>query len=112
MKTELSFLHATLHIDLFYNPTKNHWNISNIAELRSRNENEVKYVSGTYIENKDQQSCHSCMRHSALTFSTIIPSTIKIFLTVAELCSGNQTEEKIWLRVVNLVCNNPLRPVL
>ena len=36
------------------------------------------------------QSCHSCTRHSVLTCSTILPSIVKIFLTVAELCSGNE----------------------
>ena len=41
-------------------------------------------------KNEDKQSCHSCTRHSELTCSKILPSIIKIFLTVVELCSGNQ----------------------
>ena len=36
------------------------------------------------------QSCHSCTRHSVLTCSIILPSIVKTFLTVAELCSGNK----------------------
>ena len=41
-------------------------------------------------KNEETQSCHSCMQHSALTFSIILPSTIKIFLKVAKLSSGNK----------------------
>ena len=41
---------------------------------------------GTLSESEDKQSCHSCMRHFACFI--ILPSTIKIFLKVAELCSG------------------------
>ena len=36
------------------------------------------------------QSCHSCTRHSVLTCSIILPSMLKIFLMVAELCSRNE----------------------
>ena len=45
---------------------------------------------GTCLENEDMQSCHSCMRHSVLTCSIILPSIVKIFLMVAQLCSGNE----------------------
>ena len=48
--------------------------------------------------NQHKQSCHSCMRHSVLTCSVILPCIIKIFLTVAELCSRNENEVKIWIR--------------
>ena len=50
------------------------------------------------IKNKDKQSCNFCMGHSALTWSIILPSITKIFVTVVELCSGNHSEEKIWIR--------------
>ena len=30
------------------------------------------------MENKDKQGCHSCMRHSMLTCSIILPSIIKM----------------------------------
>ena len=53
------------------------------------------------IKNKDKQSCNSCMRHSTLTWPIILPSTTKIFVTVVELCSGNQSEEKIWTELEN-----------
>ena len=49
---------------------------------------------GTSLENKEKQNCHSCVWHSALICSIILPSIIQIFLTVLELCSGNQSEEK------------------
>ena len=49
---------------------------------------------GTYLENKDMQSCRSCMQHSVLTYSINLPSIIKIFLMVTELCSGNENEVK------------------
>ena len=38
----LSFLYATLGIDLFYNPTMYHSNISTVAELFSENQNDEK----------------------------------------------------------------------
>ena len=42
-QTELSFLYATPRVDLFYNPTMYHYNVFlMVAELCSRNENEVK----------------------------------------------------------------------
>ena len=70
-----------------------------VMELYSRNENEVKILDqGTYLENEDKQSCHSCTRHSVLTCSINLPSIIKIFLMVMELCSGNENELKIWIR--------------
>ena len=47
------------------------------------------YGSGD-IENEDKQRYHSFMRHSSLSCSIILSSIIKIFLTVAELCSGNE----------------------
>ena len=53
---------------------------------------------GTNVENKEKQSFHSCTRHSALPCAIILPSVIKIFQTVAELCSGNENEVKIWIR--------------
>ena len=40
---------------------------------------------------KDKQNC---MWHSVLTCSIILPSMIKIFLMVTELCSGNDNEVK------------------
>ena len=40
------------------------------------------------------QSCHSCMQHSVLTCSIILPSIIKIFLMVTELYSRNENEVK------------------
>ena len=39
---------------------------------------------GTYLLNEDKLSCHSCMNHSMLTCSIILPSIIKIFLMVTE----------------------------
>ena len=53
---------------------------------------------GTLLYNQDKQSCHSGMQHSVLTCSIILPCIIKIFLTVAELCSLNENEIKIWIR--------------
>ena len=57
------------------------------------------------------------MRHSVLTCSIILPIIIKIFLMVMNLCSGNENEERIWIRghnyyrkisrVVILVRNTP-----
>ena len=41
-------------------------------------------------KNKDMRSSHSYTRLSMLTCSIILPTTIKIFLTVAELCCGNE----------------------
>ena len=53
---------------------------------------------GTKLENEDNQSCPYCMRHSLLPYSIILLSTIKIFLTVAELRSGNETEvQNLWI---------------
>ena len=49
---------------------------------------------GTQLENEDKQSCHSCMKLSALTCSIILSSTIKIFLTVAGLYFGNENQVK------------------
>ena len=40
------------------------------------------------------QSCHSCTRHSTLTCYINLPSIIKIFPMVTELCSGNEDEVK------------------
>ena len=57
---------------------------------------------GTKLENVDMQSCHSCTRHSVLTCSINLPSIIIIFLMVTELCSGNENEVKIRIRVHNL----------
>ena len=51
---------------------------------------------GTSLENEDKQSCLSCMRHSMLICSLILPSIIIIFLKVAKLCSENKV--KIWIR--------------
>ena len=45
---------------------------------------------GTYLANEDKQSCHYCMRNSALTCSIFLSSIIKVFQTVAELCSENE----------------------
>ena len=45
---------------------------------------------GTYLEYEDEWRCHSCIRHSVLTCSIILPSTNKIFLTNAEKCYGNE----------------------
>ena len=53
---------------------------------------------GTLLENKDMQSCHSCMQHSVLTCSINLPGVIKVFLMVTELCSGKGNEVKIWIR--------------
>ena len=59
--------------------------------------------------------------HPALTCSIILPSIIKIFLAVAELCSGNENEEKYGsgdrikmktCRVVILACCTLRRLVL
>ena len=50
---------------------------------------------GTLLENKDQQSCHSCMLQSILAYSIMLPSnikTIKIFQKIAELLSINKQE--------------------
>ena len=70
-----------------------------VTELYSRNENEIKKNgSGDIIRNEDKQSCHSCTRHSVLTCSIILPSIIKIFLMVTELCSGNENEVILWIR--------------
>ena len=33
---------------------------------------------------------YSCLRHSVLTYSTILPSIIKTFLMVTESCSDNE----------------------
>ena len=41
---------------------------------------------GTYLEIEDKQNCHFYMRLSALTCSIILPSIIKIFLTIAKIC--------------------------
>ena len=44
---------------------------------------------GSELEN-DVQSYHSCMQHFVLTCSVILPNTINIFVTAAELCSENE----------------------
>ena len=56
--------------------------------------NEVKI----WIKGQMKQSYHSCMQHSTLTCSIILPSTIRIFLMVAELQSEHENEVKIWIR--------------
>ena len=68
-----------------------------VAELCSLNENEIQiWIRGhNYLKKKDKQSC---MRHSVLTCSIILPNIIEIFLMVTELCSGNENEERIWIR--------------
>ena len=48
-----------------------------------------KYGSGDIIIKKYKLSC---MGHSILTCSIILPSIIKILLMVTELCSGNENE--------------------
>ena len=50
-----------------------------------------KYGSRDIIIRKDNQSY---IGHSVLTCSIILPSIIKIFLTVTELCSGNENGEE------------------
>ena len=50
---------------------------------------------GTKLVNEDEKSCHSCMQHSMLTCSIILPSIINIFLMVTELYSRNKNEVKI-----------------
>ena len=70
---------------------------------------------GIQLEHKDKQSCYSCMQHSALTCSIILPRIIEILQAVAVLSSGNEHEVNIWIRkhnkrtkisrVVILVCD-------
>ena len=50
------------------------------------------YGSGDIIKKKDKQSCHSCMRHSALICFIILPSIIIIFPMVPELWPGNKND--------------------
>ena len=50
---ELSFLYGSLYIDLFYNPTKYHSNISMVGELCSENHLLKNMDQGTELENKD-----------------------------------------------------------
>ena len=60
---------------------------------------------GTVLENEDKQGCHSCMSHFMLTYSIILLSIIKIFQMVAELCSGNENDLKLWIRGHNWKTN-------
>ena len=87
-----------LCINLLYNPTKYQSHLLNGYRVILKKPIDEKYGSGDKIKNKDKQSCHSCMLHSALTWSISLPSTPKIFVTVVDLCSGSQSEEKIWIR--------------
>ena len=61
--------------------------------LRKRKRRKNRY-QGTQLINEDKQSCHSCLRHSMSTCSINLPSIVKIFLMVMELCSGNENEVK------------------
>ena len=45
-----------------------------------------------WTDNEDKQSCHSSLRYSTLTYLIILLNNIKMFLTDAELCSGNENE--------------------
>ena len=61
-QAELSLLCMTLHTDLFCNPTKYHSNISNGFGVMLRKQYERKNMDqGTYLDNEDKQSCHSCI---------------------------------------------------
>ena len=51
---------------------------------------------GSELENEAKQSCHSCMRHSALTSSTILQSIIKTFQMVTERQARNYAQK--WIR--------------
>ena len=67
-----------------------------VVGLCSLNANEVKiWIRGHNYKKKDKQSC---MGHSVLTCSIILPSIIKILRMVTELCSENENEVKNWIR--------------
>ena len=60
------------------------------------NKNGVKiWIRGHNYKKKDKQSC---MRHSVLTCSIILPSIIKVLLMVTDVCSGNENKGNIWNR--------------
>ena len=56
---------------------------------RNRIVPEKNLDQGTQLKNEDKQSYQPCMLHCAMACSIIQLNTIKIFHTVAELCSGN-----------------------
>ena len=93
---ELSFLYATLSVDLSIILPCIIKIFLTVAELCSLNENEVKiWIRG----NNYKKNMQSCMQHSKFNCSIILPSIIKIFLMVTELCSGNEKNEgRIWIR--------------
>ena len=51
---------------------------------------------GSELENEAKQGRHSCMRHSALTSSTILQSIIKTFQKVTERQARNYVQK--WIR--------------
>ena len=62
-----------------------------VAELCSGNENEIKiWIRGHNWKRKISRIVILVCDTPALTSSIILPSIIKIYLTVAELCSGNE----------------------
>ena len=57
--------------------------ISTVTELCSGNENEVKNMDqGDIIRKRKYAELSSCTRHSVLTRSIILPSIVKIVLTL------------------------------
>ena len=73
-KQILSFLYATLHVDLFYNPIKYHYRV-----MFQKRKGSKTMDQGTLYENKYKQSCHSCTRHSVLACSIILQVALKYF---------------------------------
>ena len=80
------------------------------AELLSRNENDVKYGSGDIIRKRRLAKLsflHATLRIDLLYIILPCTCTIKMFLTVLELCSGNQHEEKYGSRDISRKWRQP-----